>query len=261
MEAAVPPFGWCGTLDEAPLMHEAGLDHVELQIVPMRIADPVAFAKARARIADLPLPSLAMSYLFPHDMRLVGPDADERRIRAYFERVVVLLAQAKARVVVLGSGWSRDVPDGWTQGRTEEALLRALGWCADALAGSGAVLAIEPLNRNESNLVNRLADAVRLARALGRPEVRAMADFYHMAVEGEPPAALREHGEWLAHVQVSDTGRHNPGTGTQDFHALFGHLKAAGYRGALTAECVARGELLAAMRDSHEFVRRAWRAA
>lgn len=261
MEAAVPPFGWCGTLDEASLMHEAGLDHIELQIVPMQIDDPVAFARARARIADLPLPSLAMSYLFPHDMRIVGPEADERRIRTYFERVVALVAQAKARVVALGSGWSRDLPEGWSRAQTEDSLLRTLGWCAEALAGSGAVLAIEPLNRRESNLVNTLADAVRLARALGRPEVRVMADFYHMALEGEPMDLLREHGEWLAHVQVSDTGRYNPGTGTLDFATPFRHLKAIGYRGALTAECVARGELLPAMRDSREFVRRTWQAA
>ena len=38
---------------------------------------------------------------------------------------------------------------------------------------------IEPLKRKESALVNSVADATRLAARLNRPEVRAIADFYH----------------------------------------------------------------------------------
>ncbi|MBI3505998.1 MAG: TIM barrel protein [Proteobacteria bacterium] len=260
-DASEPLFGWCGSLNEVLLVRDAGLDFIEFQLVPLRLEDPAAHADAQARIRDLPVPALAASYLFPHDMRLVGPAADERRIRAYFARVVKLLALARAKVVVLGSGWSRDIPEGWTKAQTEDALLAALGRCADDLKGSGAVLAIEPLNRKESSLVNHLVEAVRLVKALGRPEIRAMVDFYHMTVEADPPEALRELGPWLAHVQVSDTGRHNPGTGSYDFATLFGHLKAAGYRGLLSAECVAKGEPVAAMRESRDFVRRMWRLA
>jgi sugar phosphate isomerase/epimerase len=256
-----PPFGWCGSLNEALVVRDAGLDFIELQLVPMRLEDANAFADAEARILDLPVPALAMSYLFPHDMRLIGPAAEERRARAYFARVVKILALAKARVVVMGSGWSRNIPEGWTQARAESELLSVLGWIADALKGSGTVFALEPLNRKETSLVTRLADAVRLVRTLDRPEIRAMADFYHMTMENDPPAGLREFAPWLAHVQVSDTGRHNPGTGSHDFATWFGHLKEGGYRGLLCAECVPRGEPVAAMRASKEFVRRMWRAA
>src|SRR5579862_8999659 len=114
-----PQFGWCGPLQNAALMKEAGLDYIEAQLVPMKLEDDAAFGDAKARIADLPLPALAFSYVFPHDARIVGPEKDERRNRAYFDRVVELMSMARARIVVLGSGWTRNVPEGWSQRQAE----------------------------------------------------------------------------------------------------------------------------------------------
>ena len=256
-----PRFGWCGPLQNASLMKEAGLDYIEAQLVPMKLEDDASFADAKARVPDLPLPASAFSYLFPHDARIVGPEKDERRNRAYFDRVVELLTIARARVVVLGSGWTRNIPEGWTQAQAEDEFLSALEWCADALRRSGTTLAIEPLNRKESNLVNSVGDGARLARKLNRPEVRGLADFYHMDEENEPLDELREHCEWLAHIHLADTGRLNPGTGSYDYPSFFGHLKACGYQGLLSAECGFKGEPLASMRESVSFMRQAWNAA
>lgn len=256
MNANEMKIGWCGPLQNAALMHEAGLDYIEAQLVPMTLEDDAAFDDAKARVRELPLPALAFSYLFPHDARIVGPAKDERRNRMYFDRVVELLELAGARIVVLGSGWTRNIPEGWTQEQAEADFLATLSWCADALRGSGTTLAIEPLNRKESNLVNSVADGVRLARLLNRTEVRGLADFYHMDEEREPLDALRDHGAWLAHIHLADTGRLNPGTGQYPYDEFLRELKAGGYQGLLSAECGFRGEPEDAMRHSAAFLRR-----
>ncbi|SAK84673.1 xylose isomerase domain-containing protein [Caballeronia hypogeia] len=256
-----PKFGWCGLLENASTMKDSGLDYIEAQLVPMKLEDDAAFAHAKTLVADLPLPALAFSYLFPHDARIVGPEKDERRNRAYFDRVVELMTMARARIVVLGSGWTRNLPDGWSRRQAEDEFLTTLSWCADVLRGSGATLVIEPLNRKESNLVNSVGDGARLAKLLGRDEVRGLADFYHMDEENESLDELREHGEWLAHIHLADTGRLNPGTGLYDYPTFFGNLKACGYSGLLSAECGFNGEPLASMRASAAFMRRAWRDA
>ncbi|WP_080415146.1 sugar phosphate isomerase/epimerase family protein [Burkholderia ubonensis] len=256
-----PRFGWCGPLQNAASMKEAGLDYIEAQLVPMKLENDAAFGEAKARVSDLPLPALAFSYLFPHDARIVGPEKDEHRNRAYFDRVVELLTQARARVLVLGSGWTRNIPEGWTQAQAEDEFLTTLAWCADALQGSGTTLVIEPLNRKESNLVNSVAHAARLAKALNRPEVRGLADFYHMDEEAESLDEVREHCAWLTHIHLADTGRLNPGTGSYDYATFFGHLKACGYQGLLSAECGFKDEPLASMRESVNFMRHAWNAA
>lgn len=261
MQPYIPPVGWCGPLERATHMCQAGLDYIEAQLVPMKLEDDHAFEEAKARLRDLPLPALAMSYLFPHDFRLVGPEKNETRNRAYFDRVVAMLSLAQSRIVVLGSGWSRNIPAGWSQAQAEEEFLQALSWCADALEGVGTTLVIEPLNTKESNLVNSVADGVRLAQQLNRAEVRGLADFYHMDEEHEPLATLSEQGDWVRHIHLADTGRLNPGTGSYDYPLFIGHLKGSGYRGLLSAECGFNGEPIAAMRHSLEFLKRAWHVA
>lgn len=260
-ESTRPAFGWCGTLDKAADLHAAGLDYLELQLVPLRLEDDTAFADAKARVRDLPLPSPVMSYLFPHDLRLVGPVVQEARARAYVDRVIELMSAAGARHVVYGSGWTRNIPEGFDTAQAQDQFLRALQWCGEAVGAIGATLVIEPLNRRESNQCNHVAEGIAWARRTGLPNVQGLADFYHVDEEAEPLALLAECGGALAHVHLADTDRMNPGTGRYDYPVFFGALKRAGYAGRFSAECGVRGEPVAGMRFSADFLRRTWAQA
>ena len=79
-----------------------------------------------------------------------------------------------------------------------------------------------------------------------------------MDEENEPLETLRTNAAWLAHIHVADTGRMNPGTGRYDFDAFVANLKAAGYRGMISAECGV-ADPAAGMRHSLDFLRRTWR--
>lgn len=258
---STPRLGWCGPIQHAAQIRAAGLDYIEAQLVPMQLEDDACFAAAKARVADAPLPVEAMSYLFPHDARLYGEGADTARNRAYFDRVVQVLDRAQAQVVVLGSGWARNTPAGWTQTQTEQAFLEVLQWCAKALEGSGAMLVIEPLNRKESDFINSVSEGVRLVQMLNHPKVRGLADFYHMDEEKEPLHTLVANSPWLGHIHLADTQRLNPGTGQYDYPAFFGHLKAGGYKGRLSSECGIQGEPIEAMCRSVAYLRQTWAQA
>ena len=258
--ASIPLIGWCGTPDKAAAMQAAGLDYIEMQLVPLRLEDDAAFASAKAVLRELPLPVPVMSYLFPHDLRLVGPEVHEIRARAYIDRVAELMAVAGAQQVVYGSGWTRNVPDGFDSARAEAQFVHALDWIARALPRD-ATLVIEPLNRKESNQCNHVVDGVQFARRTGLPQVKGLADFYHVDEEREALDTLSTYGAELAHVHLADTGRMNPGTGAYDYRTFLGNLKGAGYAGRLSCECGVIGEPVAAMRHSAEFLRRAWSQA
>jgi sugar phosphate isomerase/epimerase len=252
-------IGWCESLQSASLLREIGYDFVEPSLAPMGLEARDTFEAAKRAAQSSPLLPLAFNVFFPRDIRVVGPEVNVGRVRNYLARAAELLATAKARVVVLGSGWARNVPDGWERARAEGQWVQALSWCADALRGTGTTLVIEPLNRKESNLVNSVADGVRFARQVNRPEIRVLADLYHMDEEREPLATLKEHAAWLAHIHLADTGRRNPGTGGYDYVRFFGYLKEAGYAGMISAECkVEQPE--ADMRHSLAFLRRHWPA-
>ena len=142
-----------------------------------------------------------------------------------------------------------------------KVLREALGELAGHAAAEGVWLAVEPINRYEDYMVNRLDEAVGLAdeveRATGLASVRVCADLFHMNIEEDDlAAAIRAAGPWIVHVHVDDTNRLQPGAGHMDFEGVLGALRAVGYDDWLTFECRLRGDPEQALPASTRFLAR-----
>jgi sugar phosphate isomerase/epimerase len=137
-------------------------------------------------------------------------------------------------------------------------LLEALVQLGEHAAREGVWLAVEPINRYEDYMINRLEQAVDLAtevRRLGFDSVRVCADLFHMNIEEDDlAAAIRGADGWIAHVHVDDSNRLQPGTGHLDFASAFGALRAIGYEGWLTLECRLRGDPRVALPAAADFL-------
>jgi D-psicose/D-tagatose/L-ribulose 3-epimerase len=101
----------------------------------------------------------------------------------------------------------------------------------------GVRLAIEPLNRFESDLVNNVHDALRLIGDIGHNHAGIMLDAFHMNIE-EPDiaGALRAAGDKLYHLQVAENFRGTPGTGQTRWEDYRRGLEAIGYTGVISIE-------------------------
>lgn len=251
-------IGWCATIDQAGLVKSAGYDYVELPLAAQSLEGSEAERRAcREAIVASPLPTLAFNYFFPRDMRIVGEAIDRNRLDTYLARSAELLAAAKASVVVMGSAWARNVPEGFERARAEAQILDALGLAADHLRGSGCTLVIEPLCRQESNIINSVSEGAVYARKINRSEIRVLADFFHMDEESEPFETLVDNKDWLAHIHLADTGRFNPGSGSYPYDAFIEQLRKADYDGTMSCECKTR-DAEPDMRSSAQFLRRHW---
>jgi sugar phosphate isomerase/epimerase len=252
-------IGYCAALEKAGTLREIGYDFIEPRLLSYPLVDRATLAAAEVAVSRSELPILAFGSFFPYDMRLVGPAVDERSVKDYLARAAALTSAAGASVAALGSAWSRNVPPGWDRSRARAQLLEAYSWAADAFTGSGVTLAIEPQNRKETNIILSIEEAVAYAAQVDSPVLKVMADFYHMDEEGEPLENLRTYADWIVHVQLADTGRKRPGTGSYDYDTFFGYLKEGGYTGAVSIEIA--DEIPAPdMRRSYEFLRRFWPA-
>ncbi|NBE83226.1 sugar phosphate isomerase/epimerase family protein [Micromonospora rubida] len=137
-------------------------------------------------------------------------------------------------------------------------LLDALGVLGEHARAEGVTLFLEPLNRYEDHMVNRLDEAVALCAAVGLPSVRVVADTFHMNIEEDDVhAALRAAAPYLGHVQVSDSNRCQPGAGHLDWRALVRTLLEVDYRGWLALECRLRGEPVRALQQAATVLRHA----
>jgi len=104
---------------------------------------------------------------------------------------------------------------------------------------AGVLMALEPLNRFETNFINRADQAVMLAEAVG-PECGVCIDAFHLNIEeADMYAAIRSSAHRLVDFHVADNNRMACGMGSLDWAKIIGTLKEVGYDGAITVEFVA----------------------
>ncbi len=103
----------------------------------------------------------------------------------------------------------------------------------------GIRLALEPLNRFETNFLNRHDQALKLAEAVG-PNCGVCLDCFHINIEEKDlHLAILNTGKRLVDFHVADNNRMACGQGDYDWTKLVRTLKQAGYDDALTVEFVA----------------------
>jgi D-psicose/D-tagatose/L-ribulose 3-epimerase len=98
-------------------------------------------------------------------------------------------------------------------------------------------IALEPLNRFESDLVNNVDDVKRLIADINHPAAGVMLDGFHMNIEErDVEAAIIKAGDQLLHMQVSENYRGTPGTGQTRWDAYRRGLEAINYQGVVSIE-------------------------
>lgn len=108
---------------------------------------------------------------------------------------------------------------------------------ADHAGERGVTLAIEPLNRFETDLVNTVEQGLELCAATGRDNVGLLLDTFHMNIEEKHLAdAVRLAGDRVFHVQVAENDRGTPGSGHVPWAEFFSALDEIGYHGQVVVE-------------------------
>ena len=141
------------------------------------------------------------------------------------------------RMIVFGSGASRKVPDGFEHKRALEQLEDHLRRWAPMAQESEVTIAMEPLRTFESNIINLVSEGAELVRRVNHPNVRLVADTFHMGCEGEGAEAIVDAGDLIVDVHCAEVeGRRAPGTIGEDLEPYFRALKDIGYQGGISIE-------------------------
>lgn len=119
---------------------------------------------------------------------------------------------------------------------TAELRVSLMPLVAEA-AASGRTLAIEPLNRYETSLINTVEQALAALTPLLGAGLGLALDSYHLNIEEQRPGdAIRAAGRSLAYVQVCGNDRGPVGDDHTDWPGMLDALEDAGYAGPLGVE-------------------------
>lgn len=127
----------------------------------------------------------------------------------------------------------------------------------DLAAEHGLEVLLEPLHRGETDLVTTIAEAVAFLEVHDLADVRVVADLFHVMLEEEPFAVVREHAGRVGYAHVADTDRRPPGQGDWPLAGFLAALRDGGYGGHVSIECFIWQDIPAEGRDALAVLRAA----
>jgi len=205
--------------------------------LPCPRQDEAAFERRLAAAEDCAPPAEATDCLLPADLKTTGPEVDIRAVDVYIATVCQRARRMGLKIPVYGSGGSRRVPEGFDHGEATAQITDHLKRWGPMAAEAGLTFVLEPLHKAECNIVNTAAEGAAIARAVGHPNVRLLAETYHTACDDEEPAGIIDVGALLAHAHCAEArGRAPLGLGGEDHRPYFRTLKAIGYTGRIAIE-------------------------
>lgn len=225
-----------------PRIKAAGCDLIEL-LVPE--PGEIDLGETRRALADNGLGVvLAARVNLTRDLASADPAAHEAGVR-YLGDCVRVAGELGAGIVggplygaplVFAGRAPAPVPEA-ERARRIDQVVGGLKQAAAVATDAGVRLAIEPLNRFETDIANTTGHALALADAVDSPAVGVLLDTFHMNMEDASiPDAIRRAGHRIVHFQANENNRGFVGSGHIDWPEVARALAGVGYAGPITLE-------------------------
>jgi D-psicose/D-tagatose/L-ribulose 3-epimerase len=212
-----------------------GYDGVE---VPMFMLDEQLYADWGRRLKDLGLLATAVTIRVEPD-NPISPDAKVRAAGVAASKRTLDCCQALGAEVLCGPYHSAiglfsgagPTADEWKWG------VDSMRPVAEHAARCDVTLAVEPLNRFETYLLNSAADAARFVAEVNHPNCKLLYDTFHANIEEKNVReAILGCGRHLGHVHISENDRSTPGQGGVRWKETFDALREVRYDGWMMVE-------------------------
>ena len=224
--------------DVVPKVAKLGFDVIEISFVdPEPPFDP---KELRRRTDDAGLGVAMCGYLSAdRDIASRDPRVVEKGI-AYFAGAARTAEVLGARIFcgplyaeLFRGRWLSEAERRAEWERGVAGLKQAGRICAD----HGLTIALEPLNRFETDFLNTARDAVRLVQDVGSLHVKIHLDTFHMNIEEKSlGTAIREAAGYLVHFHCCGNDRGAPGSEHVPWQEVGSALKDISYKGVIAIE-------------------------
>ena len=232
-------IGVCGGPAEWPILADLGYDFCEANFSWLASLDDAGFLSARRKLADTGLKAECFNGFFDPQVCLYA--CSDQWLMEYCKRTFSRARVLGGDIAVIGSGHSRQIPDGMALADAENRFAEILAIAGDAASEVGMRVVIEPLSRRDCNFINTLPESLAMCRRVNHPAVGTLLDFFHFYANGETLDELDEAGPYLWHTHLARPRPDRNAPGPEDILAITPYaqaLKRIGYSGRMSLECI-----------------------
>jgi 5-keto-L-gluconate epimerase len=232
-----------------------GYDGVELAIRDPKLFDPDQLDSLVSKY-HLRVPAIGTGQAWGEEgLSFTDPDPVIRR--AAIERIKSHIPTASRLGAVIIIGLIRGiVKPGIDSTQAMEWLIEALRECSNEAGSHGIRLALEPINRYETTLINNAAQGLELIDRVGADNFGLLLDTFHMNIEESIiEDSIGRCGKNIFHFHVADSNRWYPSAGHLDFTSILNRLFLDGYQGWVSGEFIPMPDPQTAARRSIAYLR------
>lgn len=239
MKLGIHAYAWCSewsndTLDIIDKVKEAGLDYLEIPLMRLDLFDAQA---VKERLEGLEV--VTSNVLLADDVDITSFDLEARKKGTqYLKDCVKATADVGAKMFsgVIYSQYLKDAKSAPTEEEWEFSA-KALKEVAQYANDLGVSIALEPVTRYESYLLNTSEQGLKLIDMIDEDNVFLHLDSYHMNVEEKnfyDPIKLA--GDKLQCFHICENDRGIPGSGHINWDDIFKAFKEINFNGYLGFE-------------------------
>jgi len=219
-------------------LRDLGFDYIELSLAQIAALSEADYKNLGQRVQQSGIKSEACNNFFPPSLRLTGPEVDLDKIMAYAIPAMERAANLGVKIIVFGSGPAKNVPPGFSMNSAWLQLVELLRVISVPAKKLGLTVAIEPLRRQECNIVNTAAEGLSLVRSVDTEQVKLLVDFYHLSAEGESCQILKDARDQICHIHLAkpESRRFPNQTDFAIFQEFFETLKEISYQDRISIE-------------------------
>ena len=233
-------IGVCGDISSIAVAEKAGYAYMECAFSRIATMSEEEFKTALHYLDDVNIKVESCNGYFTSDVVLIGDKVDFKFIEEYSRRGMERVSKLGCKVIVIGSGTARRIPEGVPFEEGFNQFAKVVGFCADIAKEYGITIVVEPLNTRETNLINTVADGIELCEKVNRENVKGLVDFYHWFMNGETLDDIVNAKGKLAHVHLArdNEDRRSPKAENLETCKVWAAtLKKIGYNGRISLEC------------------------
>jgi sugar phosphate isomerase/epimerase len=233
-------IGLCGFLEKSEFAKKAGCEYLEggTAKILMPAKPEQEFLQTFNTLSAQSLQVKCFNVFIPGELKSVGDHAQHDEIVNYATTAFARAERIGADIIVFGSSGSRSIPDGFDRDKAKEQFTSLCKKLAPIAAKHNITIALENLNKGETNFINKLNESAEIVEAVNHPHLKMMCDIYHALKENDPPSELIRFKEHIVHLHIAEKEKRTPpGVMGDDFTPYFKALKKINYRGRISLEC------------------------
>ncbi|MGA3201449.1 MAG: sugar phosphate isomerase/epimerase family protein [Bryobacteraceae bacterium] len=230
-------LGVCENPEAFSKAEQLGFDYFEPSALRIAAMSDAAFTAFRDQVLRSRIRCMSVNKLML--AKVVGPEVNLDAVSNYLDSTLDRCRALGCRIVVWGSAASRQVPEGYSRDAAWSQIKTFLTRAGDMAKSKDLLIAIEPLRKQESNIINTGAEALRLVEEIDHPQVKMIIDYYHMRIEKEDPEIVRTAKAEIVHMHFANpAGRRWPKQLDEDpeYARFFDILRQVRYEGGLSLE-------------------------